>query len=420
MPSLREVVVTGVGVVSPLGVGREAFWSALLEGRSGVERLGYAGGENFPTPIGAEIKDFAPKKYVKPRKSLKVMCPEIQTGYSAAALAMEDAGLEKGRVPPDRMGVTWGGEMLQSDPFEMADAYKKCVANGVLKPEQWGEGAMSDLYPLWMLKYLPNMAACHVGIAYDARGHNNTLTLEDVSFLLALAEASDVIQRGWTDVVLVGAAGTRTNLVSLLYRGCRDYSKRTDPPSSACRPFDAHRDGSVPGEGAAALVIESRKHAEQRGATALARLAGYSRTFGASPQGPPSVAAAAGRSIQAAMQAANWSPEQVGCIHANGLGEMEMDRWEAEAIAAHLPQTPVTALKSYLGDSGCGSAALETAAAVLALQHGQIPATLNYETPDAECPVNVVSQVRALEQPRILCLNQSRNGQAAAAALESV
>ena len=147
-----EAVITGVGVVSPIGIGKRAFWDSLSAGRSGVAPLPYAAGTALPVRFGAEVKDFDGKQFVKPRKSMKVMCREIQIGYSAAMLAVEDAGLQPGDVEPDRYGIIFGSEMLYCELDEMAAAYRKCVVDGELRPDRWGASAMSDLYPLWMLK----------------------------------------------------------------------------------------------------------------------------------------------------------------------------------------------------------------------------------------------------------------------------
>ena len=212
----REIVITGVGVVSPIGIGREAYWESLLAGRSGVAPLSRVQDSDLPVKFGGEVKDFDGKKYVKPRKSLKVMCREIQTGYSASLLALDDAGLEQGDVESERMGVVLGSEMFYCELDELADAYRKCVIDGQIHAELWGEGAMSDLYPLWMLKYLPNMVACHIGISHDARGPNNTITLGEASSLLAISEATRIIERGHADVMIAGGAGNRLNLTGMM------------------------------------------------------------------------------------------------------------------------------------------------------------------------------------------------------------
>ena len=162
MSSPHDVVITGLGLVTPIGIGRDAFWSALVAGQSGIERLPEFAGTELPFRFGARIKGFDAKQYVQPRKTIKVMCGEIQAGYSAAMLAMQDAGLAKGAVEPDRLGVVLGSEMLFGEVEEVASVYRRCAENGQFKFSHWGGFVFKDLYPLWMLKYLPNMAACQV------------------------------------------------------------------------------------------------------------------------------------------------------------------------------------------------------------------------------------------------------------------
>ena len=410
-----EIVITGIGIVSPIGVGREAFWDSLRAGRSGVGPLPVAAGNDLPVKFGAEIKDFDPKQFVKPRKSLKVMCREIQMGYSAAVMAMQDTGLSKGDVDPDRFGVVLGSEMFYCDLNELADAYRKCVVDGELTPELWGEGAMSDLYPLWMLKYLPNMIACHVAIAQDARGPNNTITLDEVSSLLALIEGVGTIQRGAADVMITGGSGSRINLTRILYRGDSTWSHRNDDPQAACRPFDADRDGGVIGEGAGAIILESRQHAEARGANIVASVLGYGHSFEnpSNPRGRPGDAIR--QSINAALRSAELTVSDVGHVNAHGASMVEQDQIEAQAIHDCLGDTPVTALKSYFGCLASGTGAVEMAGSVLAIPEGEVPPTLNYERPDPACPVNVIrNEPLRTDNSVALVLSQSLTGQAAA------
>ena len=189
MPQSREVVITGLGAVCPLGVGREAVWASLLAGRSGVRPIVEFVGKNLPFRYAGLIEGFEPKEYVQPRKTLKVMSSEIQAAYSAAMLALQDAGLAKDAVTPERLGVVLGSEMLYGELSELADTYRNCIVDGVFHHELWAEQVMKNLFPLWMLKYLPNMAACHIGIAIDARGPNNSIVEGGVSSLLAFLEA---------------------------------------------------------------------------------------------------------------------------------------------------------------------------------------------------------------------------------------
>ena len=215
-----EIVITGLGVVSPIGIEKTPFWNSLVEGKSGVRQITAHDASAMAVQIGAEVLDFNPKAYVKPRKSLKVMCREVQTGFSAGAMAMTDGGLEAGTVDPDRLGVVFGSEMFYADPKTLRNAFVASNQEGDDDFEigNWASKGMAKLNPLWMLMYLPNMVACHLGIAYDGRGPNNTITVGDASGLLAIIEAAEVLQRGHADCMLAGGVGTRLNLTSILHR----------------------------------------------------------------------------------------------------------------------------------------------------------------------------------------------------------
>lgn len=415
MTDLADVVITGVGVVSPIGIGKDAYWQSMQDGRSGVGPLQVAQDTDLPVKFGGEVRDFDGKQFVKPRKSLKVMCREIQLGYAAGVLALQDARIGAGQVAPDRFGVVLGSEMFYCDLDELADAYRKCVVDGHLRADLWGAGAMSDMYPLWMLKYLPNMTACHLAITEDARGPNNTITLDEVSSLLALIESVCYIQRGAADVMIAGGQGTRINLTRIMYRGDIYWSHRNDEPHRASRPFDAQRDGMVIGEGAGAFILESRRHAVARGATILATVRGFGRSFD-DPRGRwTTTPAGFQRAIDGALASAGLEPAAIGHINAHASGSIAGDRAEAEAIHSRFDRTPVTAPKSYFGCLGAGTGAVEMAASVLAIAHGSIPATLNYEHPDPTCPVNVVHGAPLPTDNRTaLILNQAETGQTAA------
>jgi len=418
MPAPHDVVITGLGLVTPLGVGRDPFWDALEAGRSGVELLPEFVGTVMPFRFGARLKGFDARQYVQPRKTIKVMCGEIQAGYSAAMLAMQDAGLEKGAVDPDRLGVVLGSEVLYGEIEEISAVYRRCAENGQFEFSRWGGFVFKDLYPLWMLKYLPNMAACHISIAHDARGPNNSIVQGGASSLLAIGEAMMVIQRGLADAMIAGGSGANVSFNSLPFRGWEHLSKWQGEPAGASRPFDAQRSGTVPGEGSGAFVLETRAHAERRGATILVRLAGFACRFEAMQPGRPAQGTAIRQSIQAALASAGLNPADIGHVNAHGNSGVQHDRLEAQAIRATVGDTPVTALKSYFGDLGSGSGAVEMAASVLALVHGRVPATLNYDTPDPTCPVNVIhGSPLTGARPAALVLNQSDTGQAAAIVL---
>ena len=418
MPSPHDVVITGLGLVTPIGIGREAFWSSLEAGVSGVSILPEFAGTELPFRFGARLRGFDAKQYVQPRKTIKVMCGEIQAGYSAAMLATQDAGLAKGAVEPERLGVVLGSEILFGEIEEVADVYRRCADGGEFKFANWGGFVFKDLYPLWMLKYLPNMAACHISIAHDARGPNNSIVQGGASSLLAIGEAVSVLQRGLADAMIAGGSGANVSFNSLPFRGWEQLAQWTGDPAGASRPFDKLRSGIVPGEGSAAFVLETREHAERRGAKVLARVASFASRFETVPVGGVASGRAIRQSIEAALAGASLSPRDVGHVNAHGESSIAHDRAEAQAIRATLGDTPVAAYKSYFGDLGAGSGAVEMAASVLALINGRVPPTLNYNTPDPDCPINVIhGPPLTAARPAALILNQSTTGHAAAVVL---
>ncbi len=405
-----------MGIVSPIGIGTVAFWDSLMAGRSGVHCVPGLQGTEFGVRFGGVVDDFDPKAYVRPRKSLKVMSRDIQFGFAAADMAFQQAGLQVGVVDPDRFGVVFGAEIYYSDLDEVAPPYARSMVEGRFDFHRWAPAYMSEVYPLWMLKYLPNMPACQIGIALDARGPNNSILLSDVSSLAAIGEAMCVIERGAADVMITGGgSASRIHATSMAFRGDAMFSHRADDPAAACRPFDADRDGLVNGEGAGALVLETRQHAEARGAKIIARLSGFASRFEPAVDDRPLQGTAIRTSMTAALTAAGIAAADVGHVNANGLSMIAEDRIEAQAIASVLPGVPVTAPKSYFGDLGAGAGAVELAVSVLGLQHGLIPPTLNYLRPDPACPIDVVHGAPRPTSSRVaLKLGQSQRGQAVA------
>ena len=417
MSGSREVVITGLGVVCPLGVGQDALWAALDAGQSGVAQLTELAGADTPFTIGGRLRGFDAKDFVQPRKTLKVMSGEIQAAYAAAMLAFKHAGIEKGSVAPERLGVVLGSELLYGELAELSDSARACVQQGEFHFDHWAPSAMKNLFPLWMLKYLPNMAACHIGIALDARGPNNSIVEGGVSSLLALHEAAHVIERGHADVMLAGGSGSQVSFNALTFRDWKHLSRWRGDPTQACRPFDATRDGAVLGEGAGAVVLELRERAERRGANILARFGG-----GGSRIEPLRPELRQGTAIQgainAALREARVQPADIGCVIAAASGKLAEDALEARAIRATLGDAPVTAPKSFFGDLGAGSGMVELIAGVLALMHQRVPRTLNYQQPDSNCPINVVHGASLPIRSRaVATLNQSNTGLAAATVL---
>lgn len=414
---VREVVITGIGMVTPIGIGRVPFWDALMARQSGVASLQAFDSQSCASKVAGEVRDFEPKQYVRPRKSLKVMSRDIQLGFAAADLAMTDSGLQPDQIDPERMGVIYGADMIYCDLESVTDAFRTCIVDGKFDFSRWGGHAISSMYPLWLLKYLPNMPACHIGIAHDARGPNNSITVGDVSSLLAVAEAMRVIERGLADVMISGGSGSKINPTSYHFRW-RGLSRRDNDPAGACRPFEASRDGTVNGEGSAAFVLESREHAAARGATILARVVSYASTFEPAGDDGTRSGTAIRTGIGLAMDQAGIVPDQIDHVNAHGVATVADDRIEAHAIRDTLGDIPVTALKSFFGNLGAGSGAVEMAATVLGLVERTVPVTLNYETPDPECPVQIIQGVeRPVEKNFAMVLNQAPTGQAAAVLL---
>lgn len=409
----EQVVVTGLGVVSPIGVGLSAFWSSLVEGRSGIRPLQLFDASSLPIRIGGEVLDFDAKNRVRPRKSIKVMSRDIQFAFAAADEACTHAALV-GATDPERFGVVFGSDLIQPDPIEAIGGYKASMVDGEFDFERWGQGAMPEIYPLWMLKHLPNMPACHIGIAFDARGPNNTITLGEVSSLSAIGEATRVIGRGQADAMITGGTGVRVQPTWMVRNSAAEASRRNDDPAGAARPFDAQRDGDVFGEGSASMILEGRKSAQRRGAAILARVAGFGSAFGRDPAGG-TTSQAVRQSIERALNDAELSAADVGFVVAQGRGTKRDDVLEAQGIRAALGDVPVTATKTYYGNVGSGGGALDAVAAIEALLHGVIPPTLNYAHADADCPISVVHGApQPVSKPVAMVLSQTPMGQAVA------
>ena len=421
-----RVVVTGIGVVSPIGIGIETFWSSLLAGRSGIDRLRAIPNENLPSKLAAEVRDFDPASHVRQKKFLKVMSRDIQLGVSAASMAMSDAKLVSGQIDPERLGVTFGAGRISTTPQELAAAVRSCSQSGKgFQYTRWGEDSMGEITPLWMLRQLPNMPACHVSIEFDARGPNNTITCRDSSALLALSEAVGVIQRDAADCMIVGACSSNINPVDITKLSLFDGLSPGDDPTQACRPFDFQRNGTILGEGAATFVVERYSHAVRRGADIYAEVV----AVGAGCDGTGYANGAGGtglvRSIDSVLKRSGIRPDEIGHINAHGKGTQRDDLVEARAyhraLGTHAETIPVTALKSYFGHFDAGSGAVELAGCLLAVSKGYVPATLNYQIPDPRCRLNVVHGApQRVKTACALSVNRTSLGQSAAAILRAI
>jgi len=412
----RRTVLTGIGVLTSVGRNAAAFWQALMDRRSGVHAIQTFDPTGLPVRFAGEIADFDGKDYLekKDRKSLGLMARTIRLAVSAAQLALDDGKVDKSKLDPDRFGVEFGAGLIASELPELADA-ARISANcqpGSVDLEKWGEQGIPAIQPKWMLKYLPNMLACHVSILHDARGPNNSITQSDVASLLALGEAYRILTRDQADFFLVGGAESKINPLSMV-RQClfEPLSRRNDAPAKACRPFERQRDGIVLGEGAGVFVVEDLKHARARGARIYAEIVGFGAAFDTKGNGD-----GLARAIRSAFSDAGIGPRDIDHINAHGLAARASDVAESKGLQSVFGdlRPPVFAGKSYIGNLGAGAATTELAASVLGLEHGVIPATLNYEEADPDCPVNVSAEHRRANKPYVLKVSFSQMGQCAA------
>lgn len=399
-----DVVITGIGLMTPIGTDLDTFWKNLSEGRHGFGPPELLGSNCTPGGIAGEISDFtesaARKTYLKPvRKQVKVMCREIQLGVAAALEALKDAGIEAGTVVPERIGVEFGANLMSSPPEVMVDAAMACVAadnpNG-FQYSKWGQqedSRFQGMEPLWLLKYLPNMPGCHIGIAIDARGPNNSLTQEEASGGLAIAEACGIIRRGRADVMITGTTGTRLTPVKAGQHQHWDILAEGDA-DSLCRPLDQSRSGEVLAEAACTLILESREHAEKRGARIYGSILSTAASCVMDEDGGETKAVE--QAATTALEKAGLSFADLGHVSACASGHPVRDASEAKALhqlqSESAIRVPVTALKSYMGSSGSGSGLVELAGSLLAVANNQLPATLNFQSADDDIDIDVVHE----------------------------
>ena len=421
-------MITGLGIISPIGSTRQAVWDSVSRGASGVGPLESLPGDAFPMGFAGEVRDFTGaigdfgplegplKKAV--RKGLKVMCREIQMGIAAAFLALNEADIDKAAYEPDRRGVVYGSDFILSLPQDLAAGMQRCISEGrTFHFERWGEEGMSEMNPLWLLKYLPNMPACHIAIFHDLQGPSNSITQREASANLAIAEARSTIARGHAEMMVVGATGTRIHPMKTIHSiQQEEIAANGRPASQASRPFDRDRQGMVVGEGAGAVVLEELESARARGAKILAEVVGSGSSSVADTNFVARRDVALANAMRAALSDAGVSPEEVGHIHAHGLSTRTSDIDEAKAIrqvfAERADKTPVVAAKSYFGNLGAGGGLVELIISLLALQQGSLPPILNYETPDPECPVCAVTTLDTAPGDGFLNLSVTPQGQA--------
>jgi 3-oxoacyl-[acyl-carrier-protein] synthase II len=427
----RRVVITGLGLISPLGIGPEANWSALADGRGAVAPI-----RAFPLDASVinavgEVVHFDPKALALPKhkraltKSLKYMARDIQLAVAAAELAFADAGLVDAGVDPTRIGIDLGAGLISTELDELAPAINHAYQGGdTFDFQTWGNTGIPQITPIWLLKYLPNMLACHISILNDCQGPSNSITEGEAASLLALGEAYRIIARGRADVMVTGGADSKIHPLSIIRMNLMGaLSSWSGDASGACRPFDADRSGWVGGEGAGILIIEEREHALKRGARIYGEVLGFGSACDASPDGgldPEGTGLEL--AMKAALRDAKLKPEQVGHVNAHGAATVVSDLAEARAIHRVFgPQgVPVTALKGFMGNLASGSGAVELIQSLLGASRGMLPPTLNCDTPDPQMDLDVVrGTARPTDNSVILKNSLTRLGQAASVAVKA-
>ena len=404
--SERRVVITGLGVVCPLGLSLDVLWQGLVTGTSGVASIELFPCGGIPLRHAAEAKAFTGeidnfgavegerKKAI--RKGLKVMCRESQMAVAAAQRALHDAGDAAAHHPPERFGCVFGSDYMLTLPEDFTSSVAACRdGGGRFDFGRWAPDGMPLLNPLWLLKYLPNMPASHIAIYNDLRGPSNSLTLREASGHLAIGEATVTIRRGAADIMVAGATGTRVHPMKTVHALQSEQVAlprgSADDPTCWSRPFDRDRHGMVLGEGSAVMILEELGHARSRGARIYGEVLGHAATCAAAPRGVGRRRAAVGRAIAKALANAGVGPAALGHVHAHGASTVTGDREEAAAIGDALgdgaARVPVVAAKSHFGNLGAASGLVECVGSLLAVRHGELFPLLNFEVPDVECPI---------------------------------
>jgi 3-oxoacyl-[acyl-carrier-protein] synthase II len=429
----RRVVVTGMGVVSPLGLTLDDLWTGLIEGRSAVAQLESFPCSGLPLTHAAEarcftghIDDFGTlpaecKKAI--RKGLKVMCRESQMAVAAAQRALHDGGFSPEAHEPERFGCVFGSDYMLTLPEDFTASVAACRDEaGQFAFDQWADQGLPLLNPLWLLKYLPNMPASHIAIYNDLRGPSNSITIREASGHLAIGEASMTIQRGAADIMLAGSTGTRVHPMKTVH-ALQNEQVATDavtslPPSAWSRPFEKNRVGMVLGEGAAVLVLEELEHARSRGARIHGEVIGHAARAAAQRDRVGGRQQALALTMRKALAGAGVAAEAVGHVHAQGLSTVDGDRDEAAAIgdvfATAAATIPTVAAKSHFGNLGAGSGLVECIASLLAMQRGELFPLLNCETVDSNCPVR---PARSGDEPGDVFLSSAITPQGQAASV---
>ncbi len=431
-----RVVITGLGAINPLGLTVHDMWAGLCAGKCGITKITSFDPEGFSCKLAGQVPDYKIRNHVPRthRKATKLMSRDIELAVIAANEALASSGLitkgidpEQVNIDPTRTAINLGAGLISCDLVEIAPAVAASITDGKFDILKWGKDGIELITPLWLLKYLPNMLACHVGIIHDIQGPSNTITCAEVSAHLAIGEAAEIIVRGDSDIALAGGAEAKVNPIVMI-RQCllkRATSESNDDPDRACRPFDANAKGSVFGEGAGIVVLENLDNAKKRDAKILAEVAGIGQSNNINPAYERLEPDGNGVriAIEKAMTDAQIGADDLDLIIPHGTGIPVDDLAEAKAIEAALGQKaqeiPVWPIKSMVSNTGAASGALDIIAAVCAMKEGKIPAAKNCDKKANDCNLNIVTQPQQRDIRYALCCSYTYCGQTAAIVLKS-
>lgn len=382
-PEQRRVVVTGMGLVTPLGTGVEKNWDALIAGRSGIRRISrFSNLEAYPSQIAGEVPDFSAADFIEP-KEIKKMDLFIQYAVAAAAMAMTDSGLKIDTELAEQVGVIIGVGLCGIDTIETT---KEAIL----------QGGPRKISPFFIPKVISNLAPGQIAIRHGAKGINLTPTSACASGTHAIGEAYHLIRRGLQDAVITGGAESAiTPLAVGGFAAMKALSTRNDEPERASRPFDRDRDGFVIAEGSGVLILEERERALQRGAKIYAEVVGYAANGDAHHMTAPAPEGeGAARCMRLALKDAGLAPTDVDYINAHGTSTEYNDANETMAIkkvfGEQAAKLAVSSTKSMTGHLLGAAGAVEGVFSALSLYHGLIPPTINYDNPDPQCDLDYV------------------------------
>jgi len=378
----HQVVITGLGAVTPIGIGVKDFCEGLKAGRNGIAKVTHFDVTDFRSKLAAEVKDFQAEEWID-KKSAKRMDRFTQFGIAASAMAIEDAGLESFSFDKNRAGVIIGSGIGGSKTIE--DGYSTLQENGP-----------NSLNPFFVSKLLINMAACMVSIKYGLKGPLSAPSVACSTGSNAIGDAFRVLQRGDADIMLAGSSEASINPLPF---GCFCATRSmtaNDNAENASRPFDKNRDGFVMGEGAGIVVLENIQHALKRGARIYAKIVGYGNTADAYHfTAPEPNSDGMIRVMQAALCDSNMGVEKIGYINAHGTSTVLNDKCESAAIkkvfGEQTKNLKVSSIKSMIGHLMAAAGSVEFVSTVMSVFTGMIPPTINYKEPDTDCSLDYVT-----------------------------